>query len=87
LARKLKVTAGYLSLVEQDKREPSLGFLSRVGEYFDVPVGFLLLFGTDDLRATAEHRKLIQQIEHATLSYFIHRPPRPIGRPGKAKRK
>jgi transcriptional regulator with XRE-family HTH domain len=74
LARLLEVTPGYLSLVEQDKREPSLGFLSRVGEYFGVPAGFLLLGGTNGKHADPEYQRLINEIQHAMVNYIVSRP-------------
>ena len=74
LAHQLSVTPGYLSLVEQDKREPSLGFLNRVGEYFDVPVGFLLIDGTNSGHINRKHRRLVDEIRRAVLDYVISRP-------------
>jgi transcriptional regulator with XRE-family HTH domain len=76
LARQLDVSPGYLSLVEQDKREPSLGFLGRVGEYFDLPVGFLLLGGANGEHAAPEYQRLIREIRHAMLDYIVSRPSR-----------
>lgn len=74
LARQLGVTAGYLSLVEQDKREPSLGFLERVGDFFEIPVGFLFLSETAAKQANPKHQQLINEIRHAMLDYVLHRP-------------
>jgi transcriptional regulator with XRE-family HTH domain len=74
LAEQLSVTPGYLSLVEQDKREPSLGFLNRVGEYFDVPVGFLLIDGTNSGGSNRKHKKLVDEIRRAVFDYVISRP-------------
>lgn len=74
LAHQLSVTPGYLSLVEQDKREPSLSFLNRVGEYFDVPVGFLLIDGMNSVQTNPKHRRLVEEIRRAVLDYVISRP-------------
>ncbi len=74
LASSLEVTAGYLSLIEQDKREPSLSFLKRVGEYFELPVGFLLLEETGTHRANPEHKRLLDEIRRAMLDYILYRP-------------
>ena len=74
MARRLSVTPGYLSLVEQDKREPSLSFLKRVGEYFNVPVGFLLLAIPSSEHANPEHKRLLREIRHAMLDFLIFRP-------------
>lgn len=74
LAQQLSVTPGYLSLVEQDKREPSLSFLNRVGSYFNVPVGFLLIDGTGSMHTNPKYRRLIDEIKRAVLDYIISRP-------------
>jgi transcriptional regulator with XRE-family HTH domain len=74
LAQMLGVTAGYLSLVEQDKRAPSLGFLNRVGEYFELPVGFLLLGGKNTKHVEPEQQRLIDEIRRLMLDYIISRP-------------
>ncbi|MGH9680523.1 MAG: helix-turn-helix domain-containing protein [Candidatus Acidiferrales bacterium] len=86
LARILEVTPGYLSLVEQDKREPSLGLLNRVGEYFGVPVGFLLL-GAANQHAVPEYQRLINEIKHAMVDYMVSRPVKKVvgGRKAAAK--
>ena len=73
LARALGVTAGYLSLVEKDRREPSLGFLRKVASYFNIPVGFLLLEDTNRLKFTADQRRLLNEIRHKLLDYIIFR--------------
>jgi transcriptional regulator with XRE-family HTH domain len=80
LAHELDVTAGYLSLVEQDKREPSLGFLNRVGEYFELPVGFLLLGGKNVQHVDPEYQRLINEIQHAMLNFIVARPAREKGK-------
>ena len=74
LARYLKVTPGYLSLVEQDKREPSLGVLKRVAKYFEIPVGFLMLGETSLNSISSDHRRLIREMRHSMLEYVISRP-------------
>lgn len=38
LARDLKISANYLSLIESDKREPSLSFLKKLAKALKVPV-------------------------------------------------
>lgn len=73
LARALGVSAGYLSLVEKDKREPSLGFLRKVASYFNMPVGFLLLDDGDGHSFNPNQRRLLNEIRHTLLDYFISR--------------
>lgn len=43
LAENLKVSTNYISLVENDKREPSLSLLKELASNLDVPVGMLFL--------------------------------------------
>jgi len=48
LADRLGVTTNYLSLVENDHREPSLSFLKKFAEVLDIPLGYLLWVVLDD---------------------------------------
>lgn len=43
LARRLDTSSSYLSLVESDKRTPSIDFLSRAAQEINVPVELLLI--------------------------------------------
>ena len=44
LAKKVGVTANYLSLVESGKREPSISFLNRLAHTLGIPVGIFFLW-------------------------------------------
>ena len=44
LARELKISANYLSLVESDKREPSLSFLKRLAKALQVPMKMFFMW-------------------------------------------
>lgn len=76
LARRLDVSPGYLSLVEQDKREPSLSFLNRVGSYFELPVGFLFLGAANSEHVAPKYKELIDEIKRAMLDFIVLRPDR-----------
>ena len=43
LAERLKVSTNYISLIENDKREPSLSFLKELAKILDIPIGILFL--------------------------------------------
>jgi XRE family transcriptional regulator, regulator of sulfur utilization len=43
LASLLNVSVNYMSLVENDKREPSLSFIKNLASELQIPVGFLFL--------------------------------------------
>ncbi len=44
LAKKLSVSANYLSLIENGKREPSISLLKRLAGALGVPVGIFFLW-------------------------------------------
>jgi transcriptional regulator with XRE-family HTH domain len=44
LAKQLDVSANYLSLIESNKREPSLSFLNRLAAQLGVPIAMLFVF-------------------------------------------
>ena len=43
MAQKLEVSQNYLSILENNKAEPSLSLLKKISEVFNVPIGFLLV--------------------------------------------
>ena len=43
MAERIKVSANYISLIENDKREPSLSLLKELASVLDIPVGLLFL--------------------------------------------
>lgn len=73
LARELGVTPGYLSLVESDRREPSLPFLRSAADYFRIPAGFLLLDDTRLNKFRPKQRKLLQEIRRNLVDYIVER--------------
>jgi len=75
LARALKVSPGYLSLVERDQREPSLGFLRRVAAYFKLPLGFLLLEDIEPQTFNSKQQRLLDEIRRTLLDYVVSREP------------
>jgi transcriptional regulator with XRE-family HTH domain len=44
LARDLKISANYLSLIESDKREPSLSFLKKLAKALNVPMQMFFMW-------------------------------------------
>ena len=43
VAKELDVSTNYISLIENDKREPSLSLLKELSKVLDVPVGLFFL--------------------------------------------
>jgi len=54
LAKDLGVSANYLSLLENERKEPSLSFLKRFSKRFDVPLGYLLWLALQDEQSNEE---------------------------------
>ena len=64
LAERLDVSANYLSLVENDKREPSISFLRDVASEMAIPLGLLFLDVDSDLsEVSPEERALLLRIQ------------------------
>jgi transcriptional regulator with XRE-family HTH domain len=68
LAKQLGVSPNYVSLVEKDRREPSVGFLRKLAGKLGVPVGLFFLWqDTEDpglkTKDMAELRDLLTRIQ------------------------
>jgi transcriptional regulator with XRE-family HTH domain len=74
LATSLSVTPGYLSLIERNEREPSLEFLHRLSDFFDIPAGLLLLHDASHEHPNAEVRNLLRESRHVMMDYILSRP-------------
>jgi transcriptional regulator with XRE-family HTH domain len=75
LAGRLDTSSSYLSLVESDKRTPSVDFLSRAAQQLNVPVELLLIEAaqqrgalspsqTEYIERAKEFLRLAARIEH-----------------------
>lgn len=64
LARKLDVSKNYVSLVENDKKDPSISFLKNTSKLLNIPL-VLLIWEKMDLPGgkTKEEKKIREQIE------------------------
>jgi transcriptional regulator with XRE-family HTH domain len=64
LADRLDVSPNYLSLVENDKREPSLSFLGSLASEMGIPLGLLFLEVDGNLsEVSPEERALLIRIK------------------------
>jgi|SRR5687768_8276446 len=63
LANRLKVSTNYISLIENDKREPSLSFLKALATVLDIPVGLLFLeLDMSKKEASPQERDLLMKM-------------------------
>ena len=68
LATRLGVSPNYISLVENNKRDPSLSFLKDLSTEFGVPLGLLFLdIESDQSRTSHEERALVIRIKDLIL--------------------
>ena len=64
LADRMDVSSNYLSLVENNKREPSISFLRNLAVELAIPLGLLFLNVDSDLsEVSPEERALILRIQ------------------------
>jgi transcriptional regulator with XRE-family HTH domain len=64
LADRLDVSPNYLSLVENNKREPSISFLRNLAGELAIPIGLLFLNVDSDLsEVSPEERALLLRIQ------------------------
>ena len=54
LAKDLNVTANYLSLVENGRKEPSLTLLKRFSKKLDAPLGYFLWLALEENKSREE---------------------------------
>lgn len=72
LSKQLKVSANYLSLIESDKRDPSLAFLNRLAAQLGVPVAMLFVFQGEPLPGVRTSdldklREMLLRIDHMVV--------------------
>jgi transcriptional regulator with XRE-family HTH domain len=75
VASRLGVTANYISLVENGRREPSVSFLRELARVFNVPVGLFFLWEETKTRSSkkgvGQLRDILAQLE--TMYIFANR--------------
>jgi transcriptional regulator with XRE-family HTH domain len=72
IASRLGVTSNYVSLVESDRREPSVAFLRGLAEVLNVPIGLFFLWDEGNLKRPHKDieqiRDLLAQLEAMHVS-------------------
>lgn len=62
LAKQAKVSIPYLSLVESNKRNPSLDVIQRIAESLEVPPDIFLLIGTSAKTSLKSNNNLARRL-------------------------
>lgn len=73
LAKQLNISANYLSLIESDKRDPSLSFINRLAAELKVPVAMLFLFQGEPIPGVQSEdldklREMLLRIDHIVVA-------------------
>ena len=68
LAKKLDVSATYVSQLERDQRDPSWSFLNSLARALEVPLPLLLLLGFETDRPAAGGAALRSLLTHELLA-------------------
>jgi len=71
LATALEVSENYVSLIERERREPSLDFLNRLSKYLDVPIG-LFFAGSASAEIAGGRDVRLAEIERQLHSLLVN---------------
>ena len=74
LANKAGVSANFISLLEREKRDPSIGLLERIAEALEVPLSLLLLMseGGNDVHDSPLRSMISQELLRLITSLGSH---------------
>jgi transcriptional regulator with XRE-family HTH domain len=72
VAARANISPGYLSLIENGKKEPSLEVLHALSEIYNVPF-YLFVWNEDDLKRTrnAKERKIVESVNEFMEQLFL----------------
>lgn len=75
LASRMSMTANYISLVESDKREPSISFLKNLARTLEVPVSVFFLWQDFDRSKgdSSRMKKIRELLIGIEASYLVQR--------------
>lgn len=67
LAERAKISDSYLSLIEQDKRDPNLSVIENIADALDIPISILIFLAAekDDLKGISD--TLAEKLSHTAL--------------------
>lgn len=62
LAEWSDITQAYLSLIENDRKEPNLGTLKRISESLETPLPIIFFLSLDDSDIQQDKKQLVDEI-------------------------
>lgn len=71
VANKMGISTSYLSLVEQNKREPNLDFLERAATSLEIPLSILIFIGNDNTKFKEISPELYEKISNIAYELIM----------------
>lgn len=71
LARKANISVSYLSMIEKNKRDPSLSTVKEIASGMNIPVSILVFLAADRNELDSLDEGLVQKLSH-TVFELIH---------------
>lgn len=77
LARRANCSVSYLSMLENDLRDPALSMVENIAKALHVPIGILFFLAADRNDITGMDKDLAGQLARAALELLSERDPQP----------
>lgn len=68
IANRANCSVSYLSMLENNKRDPTLSTVAKIAEALNVPVGLLLVLATDENELGAIDEQVTDQLMQSALA-------------------
>jgi transcriptional regulator with XRE-family HTH domain len=70
LAERVGLSVSYISLLEQNKRDPAFSTVGRIAQELGVPASILLFLASDHRELSPVDRDLAEKLSFAALSFI-----------------
>lgn len=70
LAKRVKLSVSYISLLEQNKRDPSFSTVENIARELGVPTSILLFLAADKTDFEPFERELAEKLSYAALAFI-----------------
>lgn len=67
LADKVGISTSYLSLLEQNKRDPSISIIEKLAETLNVPFSVLMFLAADKSELSGLDKELVEKLSYIAL--------------------
>lgn len=70
LARKADLSTSYISLLEQNKRDPAFSTIENIANQIGVPTNILLFLASDPAELSALDQQLAEKLSYTALQFI-----------------